>query len=118
MGDHLYADVHVSKNVLRWRTALITRELENELSALEAFKPKQVQLLAMMDEKIELEHRFSLARIALQRLELGYGPQVEDKPKELKQGMYNVRQQLVALDIKIGELAKEAAELGSTRWGS
>ncbi|MFT3924671.1 MAG: HAD-IG family 5'-nucleotidase [Myxococcales bacterium] len=117
VGDHLYADVHVSKNVLRWRTALITRELENELSALEAFKPKQVQLLSMMEEKIELEHRFSLARIALQRLDMGYGPQVDEKPKELKQRMSNLRQQLVALDAKIGELAKEAAELGSTRWG-
>jgi hypothetical protein len=53
----------------------------------------------------------------LQRLDLGYGPQVEDKPKELKQRMQSVRQQLVALDAKIGELAKEAAELGSTRWG-
>jgi len=117
VGDHLYADVHVSKNVLRWRTALITRELENELSALEAFKPKQVQLLAMMEEKVELEHHFSLARIALQRLEVGYGPAVHDKPKELKQRMQSLRQQLVTLDVKIAELAREAAELGSKRWG-
>lgn len=117
VGDHLYADVHVSKNVLRWRTALVTRELENELSALEAFKERQVTLASMMDQKSELEHSFSQWRLALQRLEAGYGPQVEDKPRELKQKMYSIRQELVALDIQIGELAKEAAELGSTRWG-
>jgi HAD superfamily 5'-nucleotidase-like hydrolase len=117
VGDHLYADVHVSKNVLRWRTALITRELENELSALESFKPKQEQLAALMDRKIELEHRFSLARLSLQRLEAGYGPPVEDTPRELKQTMQTVRQELVALDGSIAVLAKEAAELGSARWG-
>jgi HAD superfamily 5'-nucleotidase-like hydrolase len=117
VGDHLYADVHVSKNVLRWRTALITRELENELSALEAFKPKQAQLAALMDEKQHLEHRFSLARIALQRLENGYGPPVSETPKELRQRMQALRQELVTKDARIAELAKEAAELGSTRWG-
>jgi 5'-nucleotidase len=117
VGDHLYADVHVSKNVLRWRTALITRELENELSALEAFKPKQAQLAAMMDKKIALEHSFSLARLALQRLENAYGPAVTDSPRELRQRMQSLRQELVALDLQIGELAREAAELGSTRWG-
>jgi HAD superfamily 5'-nucleotidase-like hydrolase len=117
VGDHLYADVHVSKNVLRWRTCLITRELENELSALENFKPKQARLAEMMAQKELLEHRFSLARIAGQRLELGYGPQVSESPRELRQQMQKLRQELVALDTRISELAREAAELGSVRWG-
>jgi len=117
VGDHLYADVHVSKNVLRWRTALISRELENELSALESFKPKQAAMSELMAEKEALEHRFSLARIALQRLDAGYGPQTGIAPRELRQSMQSVRQQLVALDQRIGELAKQSAELGSARWG-
>jgi 5'-nucleotidase len=117
VGDHIYADVHVSKNVLRWRTALITRELENELAALETFKPKQAAMSELMAAKEELEHLFSVARIALQRLELGYGPQTPEPPRELRQQMQRIRQQLVALDQRIGELAKQAAELGSRRWG-
>ena len=32
LGDHLYGDVHVSKRLLRWRTGLILRELEDELA--------------------------------------------------------------------------------------
>jgi 5'-nucleotidase len=117
VGDHLYADVHMSKNLLRWRTALITRELENELSALERFKPKQAELTAMMAEKEQLEHRFSLARIALQRLEVGYGPPVTESPRELRQRMQSIREQLVELDARIAVLAREASELGSQRWG-
>jgi 5'-nucleotidase len=117
VGDHVYADVHVSKSVLRWRTALVTRELENELVALEGFKPKQALLTAMMSEKEVLEHSFSAARIELQRTDAGYGPKGEHKPRELKQRMQSIRQELVALDIRIGELAREAAELGNRRWG-
>ena len=117
VGDHVYADVHVSKSVLRWRTALVTRELENELVALEEFKPKQALLTAMMAEKELLEHAFSCARIELQRKEGNYGPAGEHTPRELKQRMQSIRAELVALDVRIGELAREAAELGSRRWG-
>ncbi len=117
VGDHIYADVHVSKNVLRWRTALISRELENELAALESFKPKQAAMSALMAEKEALEHRFSLARIALQRLDSGYGPQTKESPRALKQTMHKTRMELVALDQRIAELAKQSAELGSARWG-
>ena len=117
VGDHIFADVHVSKNVLRWRTALITRELENELAALESFKPKQAMMSELMAEKEQLEHRFSQARLDLQRLEGGYGPQPSESPRKLKQIMYSTRQALIALDVRIGELARQAAELGSTRWG-
>lgn len=117
VGDHIYADVHVSKNVLRWRTALITRELENELAALESFKPKQAVMSELMAEKEALEHRFSLARIALQRLDLGYGSQTTTSPRELRQTMQNIRHDLVALDVRIGDLAKQSAELGNLRWG-
>lgn len=31
VGDHIYTDVSVSKVHLRWRTALICRELEEEV---------------------------------------------------------------------------------------
>jgi FMN phosphatase YigB (HAD superfamily) len=117
VGDHLYADVHVSKNVLRWRTALISRELENELSALEAFKPKQATLTTWMNEKEALEHQYSLLRIEVQRHEAGYGPQPVRTVASLRHEMNGIRNQLLALDARIGVLAREAAELGSRRWG-
>lgn len=117
VGDHLYADVHVSKNVLRWRTALITRELENELSALEAFKPKQATLSAFMAEKEALEHKYSLSRIQVQRAQAGYGPAPQRSVPELQREMQHIRADLLNLDARIGVLAREAAELGSKRWG-
>ena len=38
VGDHLFGDVHVSKATLRWRTALILREIEAEIAAASAFR--------------------------------------------------------------------------------
>jgi len=34
IGDHIYTDVNQSKVNLQWRTALICRELEEEVSTI------------------------------------------------------------------------------------
>lgn len=117
VGDHVFADVHVSKSMLRWRTALVVRAIEEEIEALEAFKPKQAALSEMMERKDLLEHHFSTMRIALQRLEKGYGPQPSVSAEELRQSIQSVRAELVALDARIAPLAKEAGELSNPTWG-
>ena len=38
VGDHVYADVHVSSQIRRWRTALILRELEDEIRSRDEVK--------------------------------------------------------------------------------
>ena len=44
VGDHIFGDVHVTKKLLRWRTALVLRELEREIEATQAFTEQQQQL--------------------------------------------------------------------------
>ncbi len=117
VGDHVFADVNVSKSMLRWRTGLVVRELEEEIRALESFKPKQRELTRMMEDKILLEHRFSEIRIQLQRLRRGYGPQPRDHAEALDARMTALREKLVALDAKIAPLAREAGELMNPNWG-
>lgn len=117
VGDHIYSDVRVSQSLLRWRTALVIRMLEEELAALEAFKPRQAELSAMMAKKEELEHRYSHLRIAVQRLERGYGPQPRADAASLRQEMNLLREELIALDARIAPLAKASSELVNPRWG-
>jgi 5'-nucleotidase len=117
IGDHIFADVHVSKNLLRWRTALVIRELERELDVLAAFAPKQAELNRMMADKEATEHHLSQLRLMLQRLERGYGPQPDTPAAELRARVAELRQQLVALDERIAPLAKESGELLNARWG-
>jgi hypothetical protein len=118
VGDHIYSDVHVSKDVLRWRTALVVRALEKEMLELERFKPQQARLSELMDRKARLEHTYSLLRLDLQRIDDAY---TTDIPRanvaELRQEMQELRSELVALDTEIAPLAQASGELCNSRWG-
>jgi 5'-nucleotidase len=115
IGDHIFADVHVSKDILRWRTALVVRELERELSQLAAFRTGQSQLDTSMAEKGLLEHQLSTLRLALQRGLRSSPPGFE--PDKANGEIRALRSRLVELDQRIAPLAKQSNELLSLRWG-
>lgn len=117
VGDHIFADVHVSKAMLRWRTALVARALEDELAAIERSRPDQQRLAGLMAHKEALEHASAQARLALQRLERGYGPPVDGSPGEIKSRLHDLRSRMSELDAEIAPLAREVSELVSPRWG-
>ena len=117
VGDHLFTDVNISKSVLRWRTALILRELEDELDALEAFADTQERLSAMMAQKIQMESEYSAYRLALQRARADYGPDEARPPAEIEADMTKHRAKLLALDAEIGPLARASAQLHNPNWG-
>ncbi|WP_366526169.1 HAD-IG family 5'-nucleotidase [Geothrix sp.] len=117
VGDHMFGDVHVSKRLLSWRTALVLRELDAEMAALESFRETELRLMAMMREKEGLEDRLSQTRLALQRLHAGYGPAPTADAATLEARVHDLRGQLVALDAEIAPLARAGTELVNARWG-
>lgn len=117
VGDHIWGDVQVSKSVLRWRTALILRELESDLAATELFANIETQLEAMMATKEQWEYEMSQVRLQLQRKRSGYGVPVETSEQELQSLMLAYRTRLVALDEKIAPIASASAQLNNARWG-
>jgi HAD superfamily 5'-nucleotidase-like hydrolase len=117
VGDHLFTDVNISKSVLRWRTALILRELEEELEAIESFGETQKTLTKKMRKKVRMENRYSAYRLALQRAREAYGPEPARSAEEIEAEMAAHREKLLALDATIGPLAREAATLHNPNWG-
>ncbi len=118
VGDHIFSDVHVSKDVQRWRTALVLRELEAEVEAVRGFESDQRRLAELMERKEALESGYSHLRLQAQRLKNGYGPRTGDASLEQMQGtMQEVRAQLQTVDADIRPLARASAELSSTSWG-
>lgn len=107
VGDHLFGDVHVSKATLRWRTALIIRELEEEIRAGAQFSENEDELAALMAQKGDREDQLSQLRMARQRT----GDATIDAE------ITAVRQAVVALDDQIGPLARSAGKLGNLTWG-
>lgn len=124
VGDHAYGDVHISKKLRRWRTALIIRELEEEIGAQQAFAAPQEELERLMDRKVQLERRLARARLAIQRLkgeQASGGGRGEDRRREerrrLEEEVEAARQALAAIDERITPLARASAELLNRSWG-
>lgn len=107
VGDHLFGDVHVSKDVLRWRTALIARGLESEIADAADFAKDQATLESLMAEKVIVDRK--QAQLRLQRA-AGGGEDV--------QAAYNkITSRASRLDDRIAPLARAAGELGNPVWG-
>ncbi|HEX4340313.1 MAG TPA: HAD-IG family 5'-nucleotidase [Polyangiaceae bacterium] len=117
VGDHIYADVHVTKSLLRWRTALILRELEDEIAAIESFRTKQVTLDRLMSEKERLEWEYDELRVGLLRADGGQGKAPSVPIASVKRRMSELRRAIEAFDEQVGPLSKEASELVNVRWG-
>ncbi|QDG54573.1 HAD-IG family 5'-nucleotidase [Persicimonas caeni] len=117
VGDHLFADVNVTKSVLRWRTALIVREFERELRAVQQNRDGQIKIAELMDQKKRLEDRYSQLRLERQRNKRGYAQQTDRAPEALKELMVKIRQELVELDNQIKPLAIEDGQDFNEFWG-
>ncbi|MFP6685242.1 MAG: HAD-IG family 5'-nucleotidase, partial [Polyangiaceae bacterium] len=117
LGDHIYGDVHVSKNVLRWRTGLILRELEDELAAVHESLAEQAKIAELMRQKERLEYEYYQLRVELQRHKRSYGPVPERTVSSLNSKMSSLRDSLKVLDDEIAPLAKAANRVHNRRWG-
>ncbi|MHB8872257.1 MAG: HAD-IG family 5'-nucleotidase [Myxococcaceae bacterium] len=117
VGDHMFGDVHVTKSVLRWRTALVLRELEDEVRAIQSFRPTEAAIAARMEEKERLESELCEIRLQSQRRRAGYGPPVTGSEESLHARTAAARSRLDALDKEIAPMAKAATELNNPRWG-
>ncbi len=112
IGDHLFGDVHVTKDVLRWRTALIAREIEAEVRAAAEFAEDEHHLRAGMTTKIELEQQHAALRLRRRHLVVdGSDHATVDADIDA------LARQISAIDDAIAPLARAAALQGNANWG-
>ncbi|MCW4353854.1 HAD-IG family 5'-nucleotidase [Hoyosella sp. YIM 151337] len=112
VGDHLFGDVHVSKSVLRWRTALIMSELEAEIADAAKFADDEMRLRTLMTNKERIEDQLSRAR--LRRAQAAARGNATDSDDTDINALYeNIRE----LDQEIAPLAQAAGTLGNPVWG-
>jgi HAD superfamily 5'-nucleotidase-like hydrolase len=117
VGDHLFGDVHVSKEMLRWRTGLILREMESEILAMEKARNTDTQLRELMIRKTELDSRLAQLRLARQRAQHHYGPEPGEKPEALETTIRGITEESQELDARISPLAKASGAMGNATWG-
>lgn len=112
VGDHLFGDVHVTKDTLRWRTALIARELEAEVDAADGFRSDSRALGEMMEEKIRREREHSRLRLARRRKVVAGEPH-----GDIDAAADAAARAVSEIDERIAPLARAATELGNIAWG-
>jgi 5'-nucleotidase len=118
VGDHIWGDVRVSSSFLRWRTALILRELEEEVHASYAARVDEARLSALMEEKEAKELAICQLRLVEQRRNDGDSvPVGAPSLEEIDIRVQVMKQALAELDERIGPLAKAAGEVSNPNWG-
>lgn len=115
VGDHIIGDCQVSKSVLRWRTALVLRELEDEIALSDGFRRKARVLDHLMAEKARLEADLAAAR--LRSLRQGHRPSAPGHRGSASGAEAALCRRIEALDRRIAPLARAAGSLGNPRWG-
>ncbi|RID59750.1 hypothetical protein BRARA_F02961 [Brassica rapa] len=121
VGDHIYTDVSVSKVHLRWRTALICRELEEEYMALICSRGHREELIELINQKEVVGDLFNQLRLAFQRRSKGRPAQTLAATNLADQELTETMQKLLIvmqrLDEKIGLMLESDGELFNKRWG-
>ncbi|XP_054806971.1 uncharacterized protein LOC129309419 [Prosopis cineraria] len=121
VGDHIYTDVSQSKVHLRWRTALICRELEEEYSALIQSQSHRTRLVELINQKEIVGDLFNQLRLALQRRDHSRPAQtlaatgLDDE--DLTESMQKLLIVMQRLDDKIAPMLEADGELFNIRWG-
>ncbi|XP_057471869.1 uncharacterized protein LOC130760516 isoform X1 [Actinidia eriantha] len=121
VGDHIYTDVSQSKVHLRWRTALICRELEEEYSALIRSRGHRAALIELINQKEVVGDLFNQLRLALQRRTKARPAQTlaatNMDDQELTESMQKLLIVMQRLDHKIAPMLEADGEHFSKRWG-
>ncbi|OIW18792.1 hypothetical protein TanjilG_13544 [Lupinus angustifolius] len=121
VGDHIYTDVSQSKVHLRWRTALICRELEEEYNSLIHSRGHRESLVELINQKEVVGDLFNQLRLALQR-------RSKDRPaqtlaatnmndEDLTESMQKLLIVMQRLDEKIAPMLAADGNLFNSRWG-
>lgn len=117
VGDHLYGDVHYSKALRRWRTALILQELEAEIRALAEFKPTQARLSGLIDQRQRLETRLRAEQLAQLRATEGHSDPLGPGEDHLA-SIAETEAELSRLNTLMAPLKDEASRLQNQGWGT
>merc|ERR1719199_1516112 len=67
VGDHIFTDVNIAKAYMRWRTALIVREVEEEVIAMDRGRQATRELSDLVKEKEQCSNILNHLRTELHR---------------------------------------------------
>lgn len=116
VGDHIVDDILISKSVLRWRTCLIIRELENELKAEQAFENNRRFIEEMMHRKEQMEYEQCQLKLLLMRKHKNYD-QLDIDGHIINERLTEINEDLKKLDELLAPMAIASGQVYNQSWG-
>ena len=126
VGDHIYGDILSTKMSSTWRTALVVRELEDELTVRKELTAQQRHQLVLRSELVDFGQRIDdlddilllLKRLSNEAAATpGNGAYVETMER-LKRDLATLRQEHKAMRKHAGRLQRRISTAINTFWGS
>ncbi|GAB4817883.1 hypothetical protein N2152v2_004929 [Parachlorella kessleri] len=130
VGDHIYTDAALAKLNFRWRTALVVRELEQEIEALTRGRAHRSRLKDLLNKKEQVGDLFNNLRLARQRsmyansrvnapssVHLGPETDPEDDEDEINEALAQLLMVMQMLDEAIGPAVDADGKHFNKRWG-
>lgn len=117
VGDHIFADVISSKRKHQWRTVLIVRELEEELTEYMGAEEVHKVISGKMKSKEKLEDDRYHCKLLLQRNEKSYGDAESVDPKAIKKKLGEIKDEIQKLDDEIAPLVIKEGKGFNKNWG-
>lgn len=107
IGDHIYGDILRLKKDCNWRTAMITEELENEITNNKKAEPIMSEIDSLMRKKEP--HEDELTELMTKKIE---------KARTVDEKKISELQDLIAeIDTSISQLIKKQQALYNPNWG-
>jgi hypothetical protein len=122
VGDHIYTDAALAKTNLSWRTALVIRELEEEVAALSAGRPHRAKLKELLEKKELLGQMFNAVRTQRQRMmasetSLGDVSELLSDEVRVNEALGQLVLHMEALDGTIAPMIETEGAQFNERWG-
>eukprot|EP00210_Caulerpa_lentillifera_P003662 g3496.t1 len=118
VGDHIYTDAGVAKVKFRWRTCLIIRELEKEITAIAKGREGRKKIAELMYKKDLVGDLFNHLRLGFVPVKTnGATLQCTKDPQTLKLTMAQILRIMVKLDEEIATRLERDGEDFSQIWG-
>jgi len=119
IGDHIFTDVNLAKAYMRWRTALIVREIEEEVVAMDTGRHHTLELHALIKAKEKCGNILNHMRTELHRYERDgksviFSPETEG---EMRVRMGDLLATMVQYDNKIAPMMYQEGSDFNKYWG-
>jgi HAD superfamily 5'-nucleotidase-like hydrolase len=119
IGDHIFTDVNLAKAYMRWRTALIVREIEEEVVAMDRGRQHTLELHTLIKQKEKCGNILNHMRTELHRYERDGFSDIFTSENEarMKERMGDLLSTMVQYDNHIAPMLYQEGSNFNAYWG-